>query len=153
MHRTILPVLLLVVGAAGIGTLSGAAAPAPRRQLTARQAHQLAVLVARHDDIDLSDTHNELNSMDLGMDFTPGFFSFIIIRESTSPGPDETLRRYAISRRTGDVWEMTLCTHYDFPELERMQHTLAGRAAASGMELSAQGKRLGCTMEKGAPTS
>jgi hypothetical protein len=153
MRRTILPFLLLVPGAVGIGTLSGAAAQASRGQLTARQAHQLAVLVARHDDIDLSDTHNELNSMDLGMDFTPGFFSFIIIRESSSPGPDETLRRYAISRRTGDVWEMTLCTHYDFPELERLQHSFAGRGAASGTELSAQGKRLGCMIEKDKPAS
>lgn len=113
----------------------------------------MAALVAHHDDINLADTHIELNSMDLGVDFTPGFFSFIIIRESTSPGPDETLRRYAINRRTGDVWEMTLCTHYDFPELERMRRAFAGRGAASATELSAQGKRLGCSLQKDAPTS
>jgi len=153
MRRTILQVVLVAVAAAGAGALNIGAAQAPRRQLTVRQAQQIAVLVAHHDNIDLSDSHIELNSMDLGSDFTPGFFSFILIRESVSPGPDETLRRYAINRHTGDVWEMTLCTHYDFPELARMQHTFAGRAAANATELSAQGKRLGCTLEKGAPTS
>lgn len=151
MRRTILLVVLVAVGAAGV--FQYAAAQAPRRQLSVRQAHQIAALVAHHDNIDLSDSHIELNSMDLGSDFTPGFFSFILIRESLSPGPDETLRRYAINRHTGDVWEMTLCTHYDFPELEKMQHAFAGRGAASATELSAQGKRLGCTLEKGAPTS
>ncbi len=151
MRRTILPVLLVAV--AVIGVLRSTAAAQSSRQITLRQAHQIAALVAHYDNIDLSDTHIELNSMDLGSDFTPGFFSFIVIRESTSPGPDETLRRYAINRHTGDVWEMTLCTHYDFPELERMRHTFAGRAAASATDLSAQGKRLGCSVEKGAPTS
>lgn len=123
------------------------------RAITPREAHQIAVLIARHDDIDLSDTHIELNSMDLGRDFTPGFYSFILIRESTSPGPDETLRRYAISRRTGDAWEMTLCTHYDFPELRRLQRTFSGLRGSDPAELSAQGKRLGCSERESRPTS
>lgn len=153
MRRTLLPVVLALAGL-WIGTLGNVATgQSPKRQLTSHQAHQLALLVAHHDDIDLSDTHVELNSMDMGSEFTPGFFSFIVIRESTSPGPDETLRRYAINRRTGDVWEMTLCTHYAFPELERMRQEFAGRAALSSSELSAQGKRLGCSIDKGAPTS
>jgi hypothetical protein len=91
--------------------------------------------------------------MDLNSDFTPGFFSFIVIRESTSPGPDETLRRYAINRRTGDVWEMTLCTHYDFPELAHMLQSYSGRTSIGASELAAQGKQLGCTQELSKPTS
>jgi len=90
--------------------------------------------------------------MDLSTDFTPGFFSFIVIRESTSPGPDETLRRYAINRRTGDVWEMTLCTHYDFPELARLQHSYSGRTPVGASELAAQGKQLGCSQQNSNPT-
>jgi hypothetical protein len=111
------------------------------------------MLVARHENIDLSDTHIEINSMDMGADFVPGFSSFIIIRESLTPGPDETLRRYAVSRRTGDVWEMNLCTHYDFPELARMQRTLTGRPADEAAEVAAQGKQLGCSQVKNAPAS
>ena len=121
------------------------------RGLTLRQARQIAVLVAHHDRIDLSDTRVELNSMDLGRDFVPGFYSFIIIRESSTPGPDETLRRYAIDRQTGDVWEMTLCTHYDFPELTRMRRAL-GRAGAAP-EVAEQGRQLGCGANGEKPTS
>jgi hypothetical protein len=154
MRRTFLLILLLAIGLAWVGSAhSHAAAQSAKHQITLRQAHQIVTLVAHHDEIDLSDTHIELNSMDLNQDFTPGFFSFAIIRESTSPGPDETLRRYAINRRTGDVWEMTLCTHYDFPELAHMQHTYSGRTAIGASELAAQGKQLGCTRENSKPTS
>lgn len=153
MHRRFSP-LFLAVSVAVLGTSAGlAAAQAADHSITARQAHQIAVLVAHHDEIDLNDTHVELNSMDLGRDFAPGFYSFILIRESTSPGPDETLRRYAISRRTGDVWEMNLCTHYDFPELTHLQRSLSGRSAANAAELSGQSKRLGCTRQESRPTS
>jgi Effector immunity protein Tgi2PP len=111
------------------------------------------MLVARHEKIDVSDTHIEVNSMDMGAAFVPGFSSFIIIRESMTPGPDETLRRYAVSRRTGDVWEMNLCTHYDFPELTRLQQALLGHPPNEAAELAAQGRELGCSSEKGAPAT
>lgn len=103
----------------------------------------MARLVARHDHIDLTDTHIEFNSMDPGSDFIPGFASFIVIRESSSPGPDETLRRYAVNRRTGDVWEMTLCTRYDFPELARMRRALTGRRSSTA-DIAAEARELGC---------
>jgi len=145
MHHKLFPLGLCLVLAVTVSAQS-------KHQITPRQAHRIVVLVADHDNIDLSDTHVQINSMDLSADFAPGFYSFIIIRESTSPGPDETLRRYAVSRRTGDVWEMTLCTHYDFPELTRLQHAFSGRATAGPSELAAQGKLLGCTkLESGNP--
>jgi hypothetical protein len=147
MYRWIFCGLLLcsVAATGAVGSASGS------RGLTLRQAHQIAVLVAHHDGIDLSDTRVELNSMDLGRDFVPGFYSFIIIRESSTPGPDETLRRYAIDRRTGDVWEMTLCTHYDFPELTRMRRVF-GRVGAAA-EVAEQGRQLGCSKHEGKPAS
>jgi hypothetical protein len=148
MHRRFSLLLAIVVlGAAGL-SLRLASSQSARHPITPREAHQIAVLVARHDEIDVSDTHIELNSMDLGRDFMPGFYSFILIRESTSPGPDETLRRYAISRRTGDVWEMNLCTHYNFPELTHLQRLFSSRTVADPAELSAQSKRLGCSKQE-----
>lgn len=146
MYRWILPCLLL-------SSVAAAAPAAVRHGLTAREARQIAVLVAHHDRIDLSDTHIELNSMDAGADFVPGFFSFIIIRESSTPGPDETLRRYAISRRTGDVWEMTLCTHYDFPELARLRRAYAGHADGAAAAVAEQSRQLGCANQNAKPTS
>lgn len=144
--RWILTALLLC-------TLTGAAPAAVRPGITAHEAQRIAALVAHHDRIDLSDTHIELNSMDAGADFVPGFYSFIIIRESSTPGPDETLRRYAISRRTGDVWEMTLCTHYDFPELTRMRRAYAGHPGGAAAEVAEQSRQLGCSSHGSKPTS
>jgi hypothetical protein len=123
----------------------------PAHRLTAHQAHQMVTLVAKHEHIDLSDTHIELNSMDLGRDFIPGFVSYIVIRESTSPGPDETLRRYAVNRRSGDVWEINLCTRYDFPELTRLRQVYALSALPSAGDLAAEGRELGCAETKTAP--
>jgi len=120
--------------------------------LSQRQARRMVALVARHDGIDLSDTHIELNSMDVGTDFIRGFASFIVIRESSTPGPDETLRRYAVNRRTGDVWEMTLCRHYDFPELESLRGIFGGERKSGGGELAAQSRELGCSGDKKTPT-
>lgn len=125
----------------------------PPRRLTSRQARQLVLLVLRHDAIDLSDTHIELNSMDLGRDFIPGFFSYNIMRESTTPGPDETLRRFAVNRSTGDVWEFNLCTRYDFPQLTRLRKALTGHAIASPADIAAQSKELGCSEQKSVPAT
>jgi hypothetical protein len=144
--------LVMIFGLAS-ARLSAQTAPASGRRLTLRQTQQIARLVARHDRIDLTDTHIELNSMDLGSDFIPGYSSFIVIRESSTPGPDETLRRYAVNRRTGDVWEMTLCTHYDFPELTRLRRALALRNTPGAGDIASEGKELGCTDQKTAPAS
>lgn len=133
-----------------LGALS--AAPQPTHgshgRLTSTQARQMAAAAARHDRIDLSDTRNELNSMDLDADFIPGYSSFIIIRDSDVQGPDETLRRYAVNRRTGEVWEMTLCTHYDFPELARMRRGFALQRPSSNTEIAAESRQLGCSEQK-----
>jgi hypothetical protein len=138
--------LLLSVAAACAGAQS---APQQHR-LTAHQARQMVFLVAKHEHIDLDDSHIEMNSMDLSREFIPGFSSFIVIRESTSPGPDETLRRYAVNRRSGDVWEISLCTHYDFPELTQLRHDYSLSAGPSEGELKSEGKELGCTDSKAA---
>jgi len=86
--------------------------------------------------------------MDLSAAFIPGYSSFIVIRESSTPGPDETLHRYAINRRTGDAWEMTLCTHYDFPALTQMRRAFAGSSITPPGDLASQSRQLGCSAEK-----
>lgn len=147
MRGSLVLAWLLAVGGACSGLCAG------HHRLTSNEARQIAILVARHDQLDLRDTHIELNSMDLSADFIPGYSSFIVIRESSTPGPDETLHRYAINRRTGDVWEMTQCTHYDFPALTRMRRELAGTAASGSSEVSVQSKQLGCSGRRQTPAS
>lgn len=128
-------------------TTGGAAAPGPAHELSTIQAERIVRLVAQHDAIDLSDTHVEVNSLDLMSPFVPGFASFILIREATMPGPDETLHRYAVNRRTGDVWEVSECTRYDFPALARMQRRLTGHAATAA-DIGAERNALGCSAPK-----
>jgi hypothetical protein len=153
MRRIIFPFLFPAVAAVLAFGQPVSGSPPAHHQLTASQTRRIAQLVARHDNIDLSDTHIEFNSMDTGAAFVPGFSSFIVIRESTTPGPDETLRRYAVSRRTGDVWEINLCTHYAFPELARMQVAMAGHPGDEAGQIAEQGRQLGCSEQKSAPAS
>ncbi len=126
--------------------------PSPKPQpaahlLSIAKTQRIVRLVARHDRIDLRDTHVEMNSLDLMSPFIPGYASFIFIREATAPGPDETLHRYAVNRQTGDVWEMTLCTRYDFPALARMQRAMTGRVPTLA-EVAAERQELGCSETK-----
>lgn len=145
---------LLITAAAILGLIPCAAAaqttphtiPA-RPRITLHQAQTIVRLVARHDQINLRDTHVEMNSLDLMSPFIPGYASFILIREATSPGPDQTLHRYAVNRQTGDVWEMTLCTRYDFPALDRVQRAMAHHVATAA-EIAAEQRELGCSEPK-----
>jgi hypothetical protein len=131
--------------------LPAPAKPAPH--LTAAQARELAALAARHDQIDLSDDHIDFESMDVGKTFIPGFSSFIILRESRTVGPDETLRRFAVNRRTGDVYEMTLCTYYDFPEMSALRARLTGQSKVDPAAVMAEEKRLGCAATLKSPSA
>ncbi|HLI03960.1 MAG TPA: effector immunity protein Tgi2PP, partial [Terracidiphilus sp.] len=112
--------------------------------LTRAQARALAVTVARHEGIPVTDEHIEIDTMDVGAPYLPGFASFLVLRESTTPGPDTTLARYAVNRRSGNVWEMTECRRYDFPALKALRKRLTGHATASRAADAAERKALGC---------
>lgn len=129
-----------------------AVAPAAHaaRLLTQGQARELARMVARYEHIDLTNQWIEFDSMDAGAPYLRGFSSFTVVREARTPGPDRTLRRYAVNRTTGNVWEMTLCRKYDFPALAALRKKLTGRAEATAAEDAAERKDLGCGMEHAA---
>ena len=114
------------------------------RLLTQGQARELAQRVAKYEHIDLKNPWIEFDSMDEGAPYLRGFWSFTVVREAQTPGPDTTLRRYAVNRTTGDVWEMTLCRKYDFPALATMRKKLTGHAEAMAAEGEAERKALGC---------
>jgi hypothetical protein len=129
------------VAVALVGIVPGAHAA---RLLTQRQARDLARRVAKHEHIDLTSQWIEFDSMDAGTPYTRGFWSFTVVRDARTPGPDTTLRRYAVNRTTGDVWEMTLCRKYDFPALAALRKKLTGHAEATAAEDAAERKALGC---------
>jgi hypothetical protein len=77
--------------------------------------------------------------------FIPGYYSFSIIRESDSPArPDETIRMYVVSKKTADTWELNLCTHYSFPELQKFQQDLLHKTGASVADDPDMPKAIGC---------
>jgi hypothetical protein len=111
------------------------------------QARQVALIVAHYDNITVDDRTIVINSMDTRnpAGFIPGYYSFSIIRESDSPAhPDETIRMYVVSKRTADTWEMNLCTHYSFPELQKFQQTITHQTGANSGADHAMPKAIGC---------
>jgi hypothetical protein len=111
------------------------------------QARQVVLIVAKHDNITVDDRTIVMNSMDTRTDagFIPGYYSFSIIRESDSPArPDETIRMYVISKRTADAWELNLCTHYSFPELQKFQRDVLHKTGASPGDDAQTPKAIGC---------
>jgi hypothetical protein len=106
------------------------------------QARQVALIVARHDNITVDDRTIVMNSMDTRTDTG---YSLSIIRESDSPAhPDETIRMYVVSKRTADTWELNLCTHYSFPELQKVQHDIMHETGASSGDDADMPKAIGC---------
>ena len=153
MRRAVLVALPLALClSSAFASNPGAAAPPANHQLSMGQARQIARLVARHDHINLSNTNIEFDSMDAGAPFIPGYASFSVIQEASTPGPDVTLHRYAVNRQTGDVWEITLCTRYRFPALSQMRHAMVGHGS-SPAAVQAEGKELGCVANQAAESA
>ena len=111
------------------------------------QARQVALIVARFDNITVDDRTIVMNSMDTRTEagFIRGYYSFLIVRESDSPSkPDETIRMYVVSKRTADTWELNLCTHYSFPELQKFQHDIMHETGARSGDDADMPKAIGC---------
>ena len=111
------------------------------------QAREVALIVARFDNITVDDRTIVMNSMDTrtSAGFIPGYYSFSIIRESDSPArPDETIRMYVVSKKTADTWELNLCTHYSFPELQKFQQDLMHKTGANAADDRDMPKAIGC---------
>jgi hypothetical protein len=111
------------------------------------QARQVALIVAHYDNITVDDRTIVMNSMDTRNEagFIPGYYSFSIIRESDSAArADETIRMYVVSKKTADTWELNLCTHYSFPELQKFQHDIMHSTGASSGDDHDMPKAIGC---------
>ena len=133
--------LILLAAAMCLGTEINAGS----EQISPAQARSVALLVARHDNINVDDPDIVVDSMDGNGAFVPGYLSFIIIAvDPHVPGKDHTLAMYAVSPRTGDVWELNLCKHYDFPDLVRMQHAIQRKTGSHLSDETASAKSMGC---------
>lgn len=114
------------------------------------QAKAVVDLVARHDHIVVDDRTIVMNSMDVRnpSGFIPGYYSFSIVRESDSASrSDETIRMYAVSKKTGETWEINLCTHYSFPRLQAMQDKIMQQTGATAADSLLMSKDIGCATQ------
>lgn len=122
-----------------------AGAGAGAAQITLEQARSVAMLVARHESINVDDADTMVDSMDGNGSFVSGYFSFIFIAvDPHQPGKDRTLAMYAVNARTGDTWELNLCKHYSFPELLRVQRAIRKKTGAALADEAAAAKVVGC---------
>ncbi len=122
-------------------------APAGVHEIQFDQAQQVALAVARYDKIVVDDRTVVLNSMDTRSKagFIPGYYSFSIIRESdSSQAADQTIRMYIVSKRTAETWELNLCQHYTFPELDKLQAEAMRETGATPEEERNMRKAIGC---------
>ncbi len=125
-------------------------ARAGSREMEYDQARQVALTVAQYENITVDDRNVVMNSMDTrnAAGFIPGYFSFSVIRESDSAArADETIRMYVVSKKTGDAWEMNLCTHYEFPELQKLQSDILGKTGAMAGADPEMPKAIGCASQ------
>jgi hypothetical protein len=120
------------------------------RQLAFLCSFLAALIVAQHDNITVDDRTVVMNSMDTrnAAGFIPGYYSFSVIRESDSAArADETIRMYVVSKKTADTWEMNLCTHYSFPELQKFQHDLMHKTGFNSVDDPDMPKAIGCATQ------
>jgi hypothetical protein len=114
------------------------------------QARQVVLIVAQYDNLTIDDRTIVMNSMDTRnpAGFIPGYYSFSIIRESDSAArADETIRMYVVSKKTGDTWEMNLCTHYSFPALQKAQNSIMRQTGANAADDPEMPKAIGCASQ------
>jgi hypothetical protein len=122
-------------------------APASRvEHITPDQARNIAIMLAQYEQIDVKNPDLIVDTMDRDGAFVDGYFSFILIRQDQhAAGADKTLGMFAVNARTGDAWEINLCKHFSFPELDKIQRRIRhSTGARPDAELEAQ-KDLGCS--------
>src|SRR5262249_41976365 len=80
-------------------------------------------------------------------DIYPGYVAFGVSIDRPEEAATPVKGRFAVSRRTGDVWELSLCQRYSFSALRALQRQIGARTGARLGDETAQRRRLGCTDE------
>lgn len=115
--------------------------------LTLPQAKALLLLVLRHQGYQLNK-----RGMFIDDDFKTsqgqaphiGYFDFALGLDSSQAGATRYMGYYAVSKKTGDIWELNLCKRYLLPELERAQRLVMSRTKISFADERSERRGLGC---------
>ena len=119
-----------------------------RSGLTRTQAQQVLTVALREAGFDLAKPGISIDGELVdqhGEPPHPGYFDFSVGYDAPDAGATEYLGLFAVSRLTGDVWEINRCRRFASPELRRLQASIAKRTRKSFRDEHAARKGLGCT--------
>lgn len=111
--------------------------------LTADQAKKILVLVLKHEKLFISKPGFNVEATQLA----PGYMNFFVTYDSPNAGATDAIGSFAVSPRTGDVWETNICRRYTFPALERAQAAIMKRTGETFASEVSERRKLGCTNE------
>ncbi|MDR3441349.1 hypothetical protein [Telmatospirillum sp.] len=108
--------------------------------LSVDQARQLLVVVLQHEKLMVNKPGFNIENIE----FVPGYVNFFVTYDSPKAGATDVIGGFAVSPRTGDVWETTLCKRYQFRTLSDIQKRImekTGKRFATNDEAK---EELGC---------
>lgn len=113
------------------------------------QARQILLVVLEHEKHSPSSPGMYIESLTKknGAAIHSGYYDFGFSYESPNAGATQTLGLFAISRFTGDVWELHLCRRYSFPKLDKLQQAIMQVTKKTFADEKKQRRGLGCTDE------
>lgn len=114
-----------------------------RSGLNEAQAREVLALVLRHDQVP-PDASVEVLTGAGGLALFAGYLAYGVSIDSPSAGASTPLGMYAVSLRTGDVWETNRCQRASFPTLTALQRAIRARTLTSLADERAQRRGLGC---------
>ena len=115
--------------------------------LSRDQAKAVLSIVLKHQRHDLNKTGmsvEELHRKD-GSDPHPGYYDFGLSYDTPEAGATQVLGAYAVSRFTGDVWELNLCKRFSPRDLKKLQKIIMARTGRSFSSEKMERIGLGCT--------
>jgi hypothetical protein len=111
--------------------------------LTVQQAEQVLVMVLKHEKLFMKEPGFNIENIE----FVPGYVNFHVTYDTPKAGATEVIGAFAVSPRTGDVWETNLCKRYAFPALKRVQAAIMQRTGSTFASETNDLRGMGCADE------
>ena len=108
--------------------------------LTAEQARELLIMVLKHENLFIDKPGFNIEHIE----FVPGYANFHVTWDSPEAAATDVIGEFAVSPRTGDVWESNNCKQYSFPELKRLQAEVMKRTGWTFSGELKEREGLGC---------
>jgi hypothetical protein len=115
--------------------------------LSRDQAEAVLRVVLKHQRYDPNKLGMDIHALHKkdGSDPHPGFYDFSFIYDTPTSGATEVLGAYAVSRFTGDVWEVNLCKRYSMRDLKNLQKIIMERTGKTFAGEKKERLGLGCS--------